>query len=291
MVTLAHLSDVHLAPLPAIRPLEFFSKRGLGYINWLRKRRRIHRPEMLDAVVADLRAQRPDHIAVTGDIVNLSMSNEFAPARAWLDRLGDPRDVTFVPGNHDAYVRAAADSATRAFADQMRGDTGESFPFVRKRGALALVGLSTSLPTLPLAATGTLHGDQLARLGPILKKLKDEQAFRVVLIHHPPFDGVNRFRRLTNAGALREVLRAEGAELVLHGHHHEASLHWLPGLDGRIAVVGVPSASGAPEQHDEPAGFNLYEIDGTPGDWRCTMTRRGWRGGGITETERVALFD
>ena len=47
MFILAHLSDIHLAPLPRPNPFELVSKRGLGYINWLRKRRRIHRPEML----------------------------------------------------------------------------------------------------------------------------------------------------------------------------------------------------------------------------------------------------
>ena len=193
MFVLAHLSDPHLAPLPRPRPLELMSKRGLGYINWLRKRRSIHRAEMLAALVADLKAHAPDHIAVTGDLVNLSLTNEFAPARAWLDGLGDPRDVTVVPGNHDAYVRPAADFAERHWGDFMRGDDGESFPFVRRRGPLALIGLSTSLPTLPLAATGRLHGDQLARLGELLAKLKREQVFRVVLIHHPPIEGAQLF--------------------------------------------------------------------------------------------------
>ncbi len=182
------------------------------------------------------------------------------------------------------------DFAERHWGDFMRGDVGESFPFVRRRGPLALIGLSTSLPTLPLAATGRLHGDQLARLGELLAKLKREQAFRVVLIHHPPVEGAHYFRRLTNAGALRDVLREHGAELVLHGHHHEASLHWLPGPQLRVPVVGVPSASGAPDRHDEPAGYNLYEIEGAWGAWRCTMVSRGWRGGGFAEINRQPLF-
>ena len=83
MFILAHLSDIHLAPLPRPNPFELVSKRGLGYINWLRKRRRIHRPEMLAKIVADLKARKPDHIAVTGDLVNLSLTKEFAPACAW----------------------------------------------------------------------------------------------------------------------------------------------------------------------------------------------------------------
>ena len=74
MFVLAHLSDPHLAPLPRPRLRELLSKRGLGYINWLRKRRAIHRAEVLAALVADLKAHAPDHIAVTGDLVNLSLS-------------------------------------------------------------------------------------------------------------------------------------------------------------------------------------------------------------------------
>jgi 3',5'-cyclic AMP phosphodiesterase CpdA len=290
MFVLAHLSDPHLAPLPRPRLLELLSKRGLGYINWLRKRRSIHRAEVLAALVADLQQRQPDHVAVTGDLINLSLTSEFAPARDWLGALGHPHDVTIVPGNHDSYVRQAGGFAERHWDGFMRGDLGESFPFVRKRGPLALIGLSTSLPSAPLAATGRLHGDQLDRLGEVLPKLKREQMFRVVLIHHPPTQGAHHFRRLTNAGALRDVLRAHGAELVLHGHHHEASLHWLPGPQIRIPVIGVPSASGAPGRHDEPAGYNLYEIEGAWGAWRCTMVSRGWRGGSFGEINRQPLF-
>src|SRR3954451_20322608 len=286
MFVLAHLSDPHLAPLPRPRPLELLSKRGLGYINWLRQRRSIHRADMLAALVGDLKNQAPDHVAVSGDLVNLSLTTEFVPARDWLAGLGDPHDVTVVPGDHDAYVRPAEQFAERHWDGFMRGDDGESFPFVRRRGPLALIGLSTSLPTLPLAATGRLHGDQLPRLGELLTKLKREQMFRVVLIHHPPFAGANYFRRLTNAAALREVLREHGAELVLHGHHHEASLHFLPGPQMRVPVVGVPSASGAPERRDEPAGYNLYEIEGAWGAWRCTMVSRGLGSGGFQRKGR-----
>ena len=292
MYVLAHLSDPHLGPLPAPRPSEFLSKRGLGFINWLRKRRAIHRPEVLAALVTDLKGRAPDHIAVTGDLVNLSLTGEFAPARAWLERLGNPDDVSLVPGNHDAYVRTAIGFALRDWDDYMRGDAGESFPYVRRRGPLSLIGLSTSLPTLPLAATGRLHGDQLDRLGAVLERLGREGAFRAVLIHHPPVAGANYFRRLTDAAALRDILQKHGAELVLHGHHHEASLNWLAGPRSRIPVVGVPSASGAPGHHDDPAGYNLYEIDGGSGVWRCTLVKRGWHldEGGIGELGRETLF-
>ncbi len=291
MFTLAHLSDPHLAPLPRPAPSELLSKRGLGYINWLRKRRLIHRADVLETVIADLKTQAPDHIAVTGDLVNLSLTNEFAPARAFLTRLGTPADVSVVPGNHDAYVRSVANFAVRDWGDYMRGDRGESFPYVRRRDRIAIVGLSTSLPTLPLAATGRLHGDQLARLGDILTALEREGAFRIVLIHHPPIEGMSRFRHLHDANNFREVLRRHGAELVLHGHNHEASLVWLAGTWSAVPCVGVPSASGAPDRHhDEPAGYNLYEIDGEQKAWRCVLIQRGWCDGSIREIGQQMLF-
>jgi 3',5'-cyclic AMP phosphodiesterase CpdA len=293
MFVLAHLSDPHLGPLPTPPPLELLSKRGLGFLNWLRKRRAIHRPEVLARIVADLKSQSPDHTAVTGDLVNLSLSNEFAPARAWLETLGTPDAVTLVPGNHDAYVRAAAGYGARHWGDYMRGDAGEGFPFVRRRGPVALIGLSTSLPTLPLAATGRLHGDQLARLSGVLDALAAERLFRVVLIHHPPTEGANYFRRLTDAAAVRDVLRRYGAELVLHGHHHEASLVRLPGPRGAIPCVGVPSASGAPGHKEVPAGYNLYTIEGSSAGWQCNVTTRGLARGNdsISEISRQSLMD
>ena len=76
---LAHLSDPHLPPLPSLSLRELAGKRALGALNWRRNRHAIHRRDVLDAVVADIQAQRPDHIAVTGDLVNLALEAEFGP--------------------------------------------------------------------------------------------------------------------------------------------------------------------------------------------------------------------
>src|SRR3984957_3814485 len=86
--TLAHLSDPHLAPLPVPRFRDLAGKRALGYLNWKRNRRKFHRRDVLDALVSDIQAQAPDHIAITGDLVNLALEAEFAPAREWLESVG-----------------------------------------------------------------------------------------------------------------------------------------------------------------------------------------------------------
>src|SRR5580692_538710 len=103
--TIAHLTDAHLAPAPWPRLSEMRLKRFMGYVNWKRSRERLSDMAGLERIVDDLRAQAPDHVAMTGDLVNIALPAEFRRAAAWMHTLGDPSEVSFTPGNHDAYVR------------------------------------------------------------------------------------------------------------------------------------------------------------------------------------------
>jgi 3',5'-cyclic AMP phosphodiesterase CpdA len=276
---LAHLSDPHLPPLPAVSLRELAGKRALGYLNWTRNRHAIHRREVLDAVIADMQAQHPDHVAVTGDLVNLALEAEFAPARAWLQGMGSPEDVTVVPGNHDAYVRATRHRFAETFADFMRGDAtaaggAVSLPLLRRRGPLALIGVSTAVPTAPLMATGMLGPAQRNALDRILTDLSADQAFRVLLIHHP-LRSQSRYKRLTDSDQLLTLLKRHGVELILHGHDHLHSTMWFEGPRGRIPAIGVPSASSIAHGRYPAAAYNLFSIERGAGGWRCELRVRG----------------
>src|SRR5215213_11649683 len=100
MFKLAHISDVHLGPLPHLSFRELFSKRITGFVNWHRNRRKHLFGSTLDLLLDDIRAHQADHLAVTGDLVNLASSIEIRSAAAWLRALGDPADTSVVPGNH-----------------------------------------------------------------------------------------------------------------------------------------------------------------------------------------------
>jgi 3',5'-cyclic AMP phosphodiesterase CpdA len=281
--TLAHLSDPHLPPLPAPRIPELMSKRALGYINWTRNRHKYHRREALDVLVGDLKAQVPDHIAVTGDLTNLALRAEFAPAARWLQSVGNAAQVTAIPGNHDAYVRATRHCFAEAFADYFRTDAaGEAkFPSLRRRGPLALISLSTAVPTAPLFATGTLGRAQLEALQTLLEGLAAEPLFRVILVHHP-LRSKSRIKRLTDAADLLAILRRHGVELILHGHDHIHSTIWIEGPDGRIPAIGVPSASALAHGSRPAAAYNLFAIEPEGNGWRCEQIVRG-----LDETMRV----
>jgi 3',5'-cyclic AMP phosphodiesterase CpdA len=279
--TLAQLSDPHLAPLPRPRVIELIGKRVLGYVNWVRNRHLIHSRPVLDALTADLAAQAPDHIAVTGDLVNIALEAEFAPACDWLRTIGSPRDVTLVPGNHDAYVGATWPGCGQAWGDYMRGDAATNatlqFPFLRRRGPLLLIGLSTAVPTAPFMATGRLGQKQIADLAASLKEHASNDCFRVLLIHHPLRSPASRrHKRLTDAPDLLAVLRSHGVQLILHGHDHKHSLMHFDGPADPIPAVGVPSASAVIDGKHDAAAYNLFRIHKEGGVWRCHWTVRGY---------------
>ncbi len=292
MFTLAHLSDPHIGPLPKPRWTDLIGKRVTGYLNWQRKRRFIHEPAVLAAITEDVVQQAPNHVAVTGDLVNIGLAPEYPQARDWLEYLGNVRDVSVVPGNHDIYVRAAAAFAGRQWGAYMSDDAGVAgFPYVRRRGPIALIGLCSGVPTAPFLATGWIGTKQLTEFAAVLNQLKDESLFRVVLIHHPPVSRTARHKHLLDVPVLLRVLAGLGADLVLHGHDHEHMINWLNGPNGsRIPAVGVPSASAVPGRDKDPAAYHLYAIDGKKGAWRCELIARAMGADGrITEQKRMVL--
>jgi 3',5'-cyclic AMP phosphodiesterase CpdA len=275
--TLAHLSDPHLPPLPTPRLRDLAGKRAFGYLNWTRNRQKFHRRDVLDALVSDMRAQVPDHIAITGDLVNLALEAEFGPSLKWLESVGAHDRVTVIPGNHDAYVRVTRHRFAKAWEDYLGSDDkpdGGAFPSLRRRGPLALVSVSSAVPTPPLMATGRLGRSQLDALERMLAGLSSEQAFRVLLIHHP-LRSDSRAKRLTDSSQLLALLKQHGVELILHGHDHVHSTIWVDGPNGPIPAVGVPSASALAHGRYPAAAYNLFSIERDGAAWRCEQTIRG----------------
>lgn len=286
-IRLAHLSDVHLAPLPPGSMLRGFAlKRVMGGLNWKLRRRWWHDRAIADLMVDDIKAHRPEHVALTGDIVNLSARPEFRQAAMWLQSFGPPDWISLVPGNHDAYVPVPWEDGLSCFAGYMTGSmtvdhaftsrhNAQAFPYVRFRGSLAIVGLTTALPQPIGRATGLLGGQQIRALGPLLRNLRQKGCYRLVLIHHPPVPGETPPSKcLRDAEEFARVIEAEGAELILHGHTHRNTVSSLPGGAGPVPVIGVAAASMVASDRRETASWNLLDIARTSGSWQTVLTRR-----------------
>lgn len=278
---LAHLSDPHLSSLSGVPLAALCNKRLLGYLSWLRRRRRIHSPHILDALLRDLAEVAPDQVALTGDLTHLGLPDEFRQAATWLNRLGSPEQVMVVPGNHDTYIAAPWQETFSAWAPYLAGDDEEFaagvYPSLRVRGPAALIGLSSARPSMPFLAVGTLGHGQLARLEELLEQTGRRGLLRIVLIHHPPAPGSIAWRRrLTDARLFTEVIARQGAELILHGHAHLAMERELVAGTGRVSVFGVPSASDSGSDPRRCACYNLYRFERKEGAWALVVIVRAY---------------
>ncbi len=276
MLRFVHCSDIHLLDLVGAHPGQFLNKRLTGGVNLLLGRGRKHDANLFDQIVLHAREYAADRLVITGDLTNLALLPEFVLVRRKLREAGLP--VTVIPGNHDTYTRGSA--RERRFetilAEFMDGERdGGDYPFVQRFGDVALIGVSTAIPSLPMIAVGRVGADQLARLAALLERVGAEGLARVVLIHHPVLPGVAKPRHdLLDLAAFGRVIAAHGAELILHGHEHRRIDGALAGPRGPVPVHGVGSGTYLSQKPDRHGAFSLYTV--APG--AITRVYHWWNG-------------
>ena len=279
MFRIAHVSDPHVLTRTAAQWRSIvFNKRLTGYANLVLRRGRVHRRDYLLSVLAAA-AEQSDHLVVTGDITNLSLEHEYEEARRLLREVAWRTEVTVVPGNHDIYLPSIPRNRRFAhhFGEFMASDLPElardlpagSFPFVKLRGAVAFIGLSSAVPRPPFVAAGYLGRAQMEALELILAHPAVRVRTPVILIHHPPFDMRPRLVQmrdgLVDAAALWATLGALGHAVVLFGHLHVRRRYTLRTASGTVQGI---CAAGAALDHQNAvmrAGFNRYVIDDSSG--------------------------
>lgn len=261
-----HCSDIHLLDLSRTGPHRFFNKRVTGGINLLLKRRKGHDGALFDRIVERAHELKADRLVVTGDVTNLALESEFELVRRKLDDAGLP--VTVIPGNHDTYTRGSV--RKRRFesyvSHHMQGErVGDAdYPFAWSDGEVALVGVSTAIPTMPMSAVGQVGPEQLARLDRLLADLGGRGLVRIVLVHHPVAEGMAAAgHQLLDIPAFGEVIARRGAELILHGHEHVNLDYAIPGPEGDVPVHGIASGTSKSVRPGREATFALYDASST----------------------------
>lgn len=267
MTRIAHLSDLHLSPVPFPAEWPWRLKPVLGWINW-RRQPGAHDNAVWERTAAAVRAAGADHVAVTGDLIELGQTGEYRAARDALARLGEPARLAWAPGNHDCYT---TDTAERIRAElggwlapgPARGDLRAHFPRLDRVGRVALMTLCSGTPTWTFSAEGELGLAQRDRLDRLISGLDRAAVLPVIAIHHPPdAPGLSRLKRLRDGPDLMRLLARHRCELVLHGHLH-AACRQVVTVDGHaITLAGAPSASATGRHGEDAAGFNLLTVAG-----------------------------
>jgi len=270
---LAHLSDLHLLDLGGVRVADFLNKRLAGGATLLLKRHRQHRQEVVEAALRCVEASSVDHLAITGDLSNLALASELERAARLLEPLGDTRRVSVVPGNHDCYTRESRGRFEATMARWLVGDApgDRPWPWLKLLGPVALIGLSTALPTPWPLSCGRVGREQTSRLEALLEEPEVAGRTRVVLLHHglrnSPIDPTYGLRSLWDARRLRRLLERRQVDLVLHGHNHVKHRRRTGRSDG-VPVHTAPSTSYAgTRRRAKRSRVTIYSFAEEAGRW------------------------
>ena len=274
---LGHISDLHIFAYEQSSPRRFLNKRIVGGTNILLNRSKSHSPLVVQAALDMLDSFEVDHIAITGDLTNLALEEEFrAAANVIAGITGAEERVSVVPGNHDYYVPEIQETGTfeRHFEQYQRSDLPSyqlenGYPFCKFLGDdIALIGLNTGIASPPMFAVGKVDARELRSLEQMLDDPKLRDRYKIVMLHHPllPFEHskVEYTRRLINANEVLDVLRWKNVDLAIHGHNHYYHQLELPhlGAPGTLHICEAGSTSVSSSKNPMSGGkFNIYTIE------------------------------
>lgn len=238
--------------------------------------------------VSELAARlEPELLVATGDMSHRGRAEQLERSAEIVRELGLP--LLAVPGNHDIPYTFPA-RFTRTF-EQWEHTYGETEPFYSS-DALVVAGLNSVRPWRQQG--GALDDDQLAALAARLRAAP-EGAYRVVALHHhlaAPPRPARRKQPLDRRDHVLQALAEAGADLVIGGHVHQASVaerREFEALENggqralTIVLATVPGI-GRPRPHriGEARGVNFYAVEADA----LTVATHIWNGNEFAEVGR-----
>ncbi len=208
-------------------------------------------PNLLERAISEINDLAPDVVVCSGDLTAHGFKEEYAQAKAFLDRV-ECDTLVVIPGNHDSrnvgYVH---------FEELF----GERSSVLRKDG-LTVVAVDSTEPDLDHGVIGR------GRYPWIEQQFADPADLRVFVLHHHllPVPGTGRERNIVyDAGDCLEVLQQAKVNLVLSGHKHVPYAWRLED----IFIVNAGTVSSLRLRGKGRPCYNVVEIEGRHVDvWR-----------------------
>jgi 3',5'-cyclic AMP phosphodiesterase CpdA len=231
-------------------------------------------PMVVDALVAELNADTPDLVAISGDLTQGARPMEFRAARQFMDRLKAP--TLAVPGNHDITPYNLLERFTNPYA-RWRTDIARQTEPCWSDGTVAVLGLNT-------ARRFGLYWDWSrgrvtnARLDRLIARLDAVPARipRIVVAHHPLLPPETEPDMRVAGGAARAVaaLALHQVTLVLAGHLHRGYARFSSVGDQPPLILQGGTATSV-RLRGEPNSYNRVAVDAGGG---VSVQVRCWDG-------------
>lgn len=250
MPTLAHISDLHFGT---------------------------EIPDVAAALRAELAADRPALVVISGDLTQRARSRQFAAAADYLKSLPTPQLV--VPGNHDIPLFDMVRRFLTPLTRYRRHISTTLDPFFETRDLL-VVGLNTARSLT--WKSGRISNDQMRWLESRLAA--SQSTFKVVVTHHPfipppnPESDQAGIKLVGRAARAMSVIDRCGVDLLLSGHlHHgysgDTRTQYPAARRGIVAVQAGTAISG--RVRSDPNGYNRITLERD----RIAVEIRTWREG------------
>lgn len=248
-------------------------------------------PAVVEGLLAELNADRPDLVIASGDFTMKARRREFRQARAFLDRLASPWFA--IPGNHDIPHYDLIERFVDPF-HTYRAYIRKDLEPIWSDAEIGVIGINTARRAA--FETNWSHGrisrEQILRAKERLEAFP-KHLFKIVVGHHPflppPYEPQTRLvGRAEEALACLDHL---GVKLVLAGHLHRGYADFRkPIIEGDTVVAQeekspervrtsdlliVQAASATSTRlRGEPNAYNRIKIE----DGRARLEPRLWDG-------------
>lgn len=232
-------------------------------------------PRVVDGLLADLTAQAPDLIVISGDFVQRAKARHFEEARAFLQKL--PFPYMAVPGNHDIPVYNVFKRFTDPFGHYRRYITSDFSP-LHIDDEIAVLGINTARPVIMDFSEGRMNKRQIARVREVFCGMPDRM-FKVLFTHHPflPPPDLPKTQLVGRHKLALPALESCGVDLLLAGHLHKAYSGDIMSFHTQVArsiLVAQASTATSTRLRNEANAYNLITVAHP----NVTFEVRSWEG-------------
>ncbi len=240
MMTILHISDLHFGP---------------PYV-----------PRVGEALLKAANAIEPSLVVASGDFTQRAKKQQFADARAFLDRLPDvPRVV--IPGNHDVPLYRVLERIFSPYRWYRKYIARDLDQVVRTDDAV-VVALNSTAPHRALT-NGRIDSRQLDFCRRALEAAPPN-LLRIVVAHHhfAPAPDYERGEVMPRAKRAIDAFAELRVDLIMGGHLHRAyignSLDLYPGQDREHGIIIVQSGTSTSRRgrvrEREKNSFNVVRV-------------------------------
>jgi 3',5'-cyclic AMP phosphodiesterase CpdA len=228
-------------------------------------------PEQYEAIEAMIDANRPDVVAISGDVSQRARAGEFQRARAFIRRAEVAgAEVICVPGNHDVawwHAPLGIGNAAQMYRKYRTYISDDLEPVLRIAGA-TFVGLNTSQGVIretltwnvrDISIIGHLRRDQIDRARAEFGASRADDA-RIIVMHHNPVKGeLSQRHGLKNTRAILGAFAEMHVDLVLCGHDHQEAVHYIEHTK-KGTIVSTAGTISSRSRGGRPSSVNRIRI-------------------------------